>query len=414
MSTAPTVPPSTARQPRIRARQVSHGTGFWFATVAFTALTAFGTAPVALWPLYQARDGFGATMVTVAYGIVVVGAALSFVTLGHLSDRFGRRPVMVSALLVAIVAALVLLIWPDLPGLLTGRFLNGVGIGLMSSTAATYLHDLYHREHPDRPHSSLPGIIVTAANLGGLALGPLVAGIIAQWLPSPLLVTQGLFAAVMAISVLLTLHTPETVHRKPRTESAPIRFALRPGGRPVFIAAGGLGFFSFAVFGLFSSLGATMLHVKLGIDSHFIAGLAPFVMFAAATVGQLALSRLSLRPLLTLGATVFPLGLALAAVSLYHPQLWLYLVAAALTGAGAGLLFKGGVVQTASVAEPASRAGVLAMYFVIGYIGMGVPAVIFSIIIKHLSINVTMIGFAALLSVGAALSVMRGLRSSDR
>lgn len=74
--------------PRAPARRrASHATGFWFVAVAFTALMAFGTAPTPLWPLYEARDHFGATTVTVAYASMVVGAAGAFLGLGHLSDR---------------------------------------------------------------------------------------------------------------------------------------------------------------------------------------------------------------------------------------------------------------------------------------------------------------------------------------
>lgn len=145
--------------------------------VAFTVLMAFGTAPTPLWPLYEARDHFGATTVTVAYASMVVGAAAAFLGLGHLSDRLGRRRVIVPALLVGIVASVVLIAWRDLPGLIAGRILNGVGLGLMASTATTYLHDLHHEARPERTDSALPGIVATAANLGGLAAGP--------WSPEP-------------------------------------------------------------------------------------------------------------------------------------------------------------------------------------------------------------------------------------
>lgn len=226
--TAPTVGPSpspTALRPqrhgapvarRQRRAAVGHGVGFWFAAVAFTVLMAFGTEPTPLWPMYQARDGFGTTTVTVAFAMMIVGATAGFLTLGHLSDRLGRRRIVVPALAVAIVAALVYLIWPELPGLLVGRFLNGVGVGLMASTATMYLHDLYQQEHPDRPGSAVPGAVAAAANLGGLALGPLTAGLIAQWAPDPLTTTQAVFAVALSVSLVLVLATPETVDRSAR------------------------------------------------------------------------------------------------------------------------------------------------------------------------------------------------------
>ncbi|MEU9382104.1 MFS transporter [Streptomyces sp. NPDC048279] len=380
--------------------------------VAFTVLMAFGTAPTPLWPLYEARDHFGATTVTVAYASMVVGAAAAFLGLGHLSDRLGRRRIIVPALLVGIVASGVLIAWRDLPGLIAGRILNGVGLGLMASTATTYLHDLHHEARPERTGSVLPGIVATAANLGGLASGPLVAGAAAEWLPMPLITTQAIFTLAMAMCLVLVLSTPETVDLDLELPAAepPSRFVLRPGGRRTFGAAGALGAFAFAILGLISSLGASVLHGTLHTDSHLVVGLAAFLMFGFAAAAQLVLGRLPLPRVLTVGAVVFPLGLVLCALALHHPALWLYLVAVSLSGAGSGLLFKGGVERAASVAEPASRAGVLAVFFVVAYLGMGLPSVLFSIALRHFAVQTAMIGFAAVLSCGAVVSVAVALR----
>jgi MFS family permease len=400
--------------PQTAGYRVGHGLGFWFVAAAFAVLMAFGTAPTPLWPLYAARDGFGATTITEVFAILVAGAATGFLALGHLSDRLGRRRVVMPALAVAVAAGLVLALWTNLAGLVAGRFLNGIGIGLMASTATTYLHDLYRQEHPDRPGAALPGVVATAVNLGGLALGPLVAGAIGQWLPHPLTVVQLGFTAALAVALVLVAATPETVDRRLTARTRPARFTLRPNGGRAFGSAAGLGFFSFALFGVVSSLGSVMLHDRLGISSTFIAGLAPFLMFIAAAIAQLALVRLSAARQAAVGVVTFPTGLALVAVALYHPTLPLYLVAVALAGAGAGLLFKVGVSRAVSAAAPASTAGVLAVYFVVSYVGMGVPSILFSIVILHLSIELSMIGFALVLSAGAALAVAAGNRRPGR
>jgi MFS family permease len=158
--------------------------------------------------------------------------------------------------------------------------------------------------------------------------------------------------------------------------------------------------------------GETRLDELAGGGAGEAACLAPFTNFAASAVAQLALGRLGQRRLLTLGTLLFPAGLILTAVSLYRPALWLFLTAAALAGAGAGLLFKGAVSQSAMAAEPASRAGVLATFFVIAYIGMGVPSIAFSIVIQHADLGPTMIGFAAILSAGAIAAVTTAIRTS--
>jgi MFS family permease len=316
--------------------------------------------------------------------------------------------------MVGIIAAVVLAVWPALTGLIIGRVVSGVAVGLMASTATTYLADLYREAYPQRTGSHTPTLVATAANLGGLALGPLVAGALAQWVGAPLVTSYVVFAALMAILLILVLASPETVDTKFKAQDRPVRFALRPGHNTNFAAASVVGFFAFAVMGLFSSLGAIIVRGQLGITNDFIIGLAPFTAFAASAVGQLALGKVSQSRILITGIVLFPAGLALTAVSLYHPHLWLALTAAALAGAGAGLLFKSAVTQTAISADPASRAGVLAMFFVIAYIGMGVPSVAFSIVIQHASLQPSMIGFAAVLSAGAIAAVITTIRTAAR
>ena len=348
-----------------------HMAGFWFVAVAFLTLMAFGTVPTPLWSIYQTRDHFGATTVTVAFAVMVVGAAASFRLLGHLSDRLGRRRIIVPALLVGILSAVVLAVWPDLPGLIVGRVLTGVAVGLMASTATAYLTDLYSEARPAETGSREARAGRDRREPRRSRAGPLVAGALAQWGPAPLHTSYIVFGALMAVLLVLVLSSPETVDTEAADESRPVRFALRPGQGAVFGAAAAVGFFAFAVMGLFSSLGAIIVRGELGITSYFVAGLAPFTAFAASAVAQLALGRVALAKVLPIGTVLFPIGLALTAVSLYRPTLWLALTAAGLAGAGAGLLFKSAVTQTVIAADPASRAGVLAAFFVIAYVGHG-------------------------------------------
>ncbi|MFD2683790.1 hypothetical protein ACFS5L_02735 [Streptomyces phyllanthi] len=95
----------------------------------------------------------------------------------------------------------------------------------------------------------------------------------------------------------------------------PSRFVLRPGGRRAFGALGAFAI-AFAILGLISSLGASVLHGTPHTDSHLVVGLAAFLMFGSAAAAQLLLGSLPLPRLLTVGAVVFPVGLVLCAVAL--------------------------------------------------------------------------------------------------
>lgn len=400
-----TVTTSVRRDTGRRQHHVPYGAGFWIVAAAFAVLMAFGTAPSPLWPLYQARDGFDSTTITVIFAMMVVGAGIGFLFLGHLSDRYGRRRVVAPALVVGIAATVVMVAWPTLAGLLIGRFLIGLAVGLMAATATTYLTDLYRAAHPGMAPSGVPGVVSTAANLGGLALGPLVAGVLAQWAPYPLVTPYLVFAGLLLASLVLILVSPETVDLVRVAQARPARFALRPGQLRAFLGASAVGFFSFALFGMFSSLGSIIIRGELAVTSPVVWGVAASMAFAVSAVAQLGLARLSTRSLVIIGVSIFPTGLVLVSVAMYHPSLWLYLVGAGICGAGGGMLFKGGLTISAMVAEPASRAGVLAVFFVVGYLGMGLPSILLAGVAQVISVKPALVAFAVTLSVGAAAAV---------
>ena len=379
----------------------AHGRGFWFVTIAFFVLMAFGTAPTALWPLFEAHDDFGTTVVTIAFAAMVVGAAASFLTFGHLSDRLGRRTIIVPALLVGLAGVIIITVWQSLPGLLVGRFVNGIGVGLMASTATAYLSDLYSEARPDRRGSARPALIATAANLGGLAMGPILAGLLAQFAPDPLVMPFALLGVGMLVFAILTGLSPETVRRMKRDALRKPRIAFRPGRASVFTIGAATGLVAFAVFGLFSAVGAIVTGQVLGLHAPLIAAASPFAVFVSSAISQLLLGARPLRFVITTGSIVLAIGLILTTVTLFVPTLWMFLVGAVLAGAGGGLLFKAGLTLTVMSAVESSRAGVLALFFAIVYLGMGIPAVLFSFVVAALGLPVAMIYFSAVFGVGA-------------
>jgi MFS family permease len=397
-----------------RQSRASYIFGFWAVAAGFTALMAFATVTAPLWPLYQQRDHFGATTVTVAFATMVVGTALGFTLFGHLSDRFGRRPMVISALLVGVAGAGVMAASPALVALIAGRLLTGLAVSLMASTATAYLSELHLRADPTAAASPRPGLVATTANLGGLAAGPLLGGVLAQWAPVPLRTSFLILAGAMAVLAASVAFAPETVDLPAHANRRPERFALRPGARASFAGASAVGFFALALLGLFSSLGGIIVRTQIHTTSTAVVGLMPFAAFAASAVAQTALERLSHTRLLAAGAVLFPMGLALITLSLYRPSLWLLLVAAGLAGGGAGALFKGGVSETVRSAEPASRAGVLANFFVIAYLGMGLPSIALSLVIPHTGLRPSLIGYASILAIGAVTAVVAAVRTQRR
>ncbi|WP_328610914.1 MFS transporter [Amycolatopsis sp. NBC_00345] len=400
-------PPAAVPVPATPAgagRHLPPSAGFWVVAAAYAALSAFGTAPTPLWTIYQQVDRFGPLWVTIAFAIMVAGIILSLVFLGHLSDRLGRRRIIAPALFLTLAAGYVLIAWTGLAGLLTGRLLTGLGVGLMAASATAYLADLDRQARPHVTAPKLPGLVAAGASLGGLALGPLLAGAIAEWLPDPLRTPYVILGLLVLVCLALVLVTPETVDLAAAPRAAAPRMSLRPGRRAVFTGATLLGFAAFGASGVFSSVGALVIRDDLGIHDVFVGGLATFAVFGASAAAQLVLGRLGPRLLTYLGLLCYLAGLAATSVSIANPSLALFLAAAAVTGAGTGMLFKNGLSLSAESAAHASRAGVLSVFFVVAYLGMGLLSITFGLLVGSYGSATTII----VLSVVLALIAVAG------
>jgi predicted MFS family arabinose efflux permease len=381
-----------------------HGAGLWAVAFAFLAVLAFSTVPTPLYAIYQARDGFSTFLITVIFAAYAVGVVLALFFAGHISDWFGRRRTLISALLLSLVSAGLFLVWRDLSGLIVARVVNGLSVGIVTATATAYLAELHLGQRPGASPKRAQ-VMATTANLGGLGIGPIIAGTIAESVDAPLTVPYIVFGIALVFAVGAVALAPETVKRPdPRPAYRPQRVAVPAAARASFFAAATGAFVSFAAFGLFTSLAPSFL-VALGHTDHALAGVPALTGFGAAIVAQLAAGAWDVRRLVGTGTAALSAGLALLVTALWVPSLALFLAGAVITGAGAGLLFKGGIVR-ASVLAAASpnRAEVLAGFFLAGYLGLSVPVLGLGVASQFMAPKVALLGFAALLLTGALLS----------
>ena len=294
-------------------RRLSHGAGFVVIALAFTTAMAFSTLPTPLYVLYQQRDGFPTYMITVIFAVYAVGVAASLYFVGHVSDWLGRRRIIIAALLVELLAALMFAVWNDTIGLIAARIVSGIGIGALTASATAHLTELNAVARPGSPGTA--NAVAGLANIGGLALGPLIAGLLAQFAPQPLVTPFVVFAVLLAIAALAVTIVPETVDRPdPLPRYRPQRVAVPSDSRAQFAAAGVAAFAAFAVFGLFTALTPSVLVAVMNENSRLAAGLVASAVFASAALTQLATGRLRLRTQIWLGTGLMLAGSALLAV----------------------------------------------------------------------------------------------------
>ena len=99
----------------------------------YLAIMAASALPTPLYSLYRQRLGLPAIDITVVYAFYALVVLMTLLWVGFLSDRIGRRPVMLLAVVLAAAGEIVLMIAPTLAGLYLSRGITGIAVGLAIS-----------------------------------------------------------------------------------------------------------------------------------------------------------------------------------------------------------------------------------------------------------------------------------------
>jgi MFS transporter, DHA1 family, multidrug resistance protein len=169
-----------------------------------------GLAPVSLYilvpalPILAKTLGSDVSAVQLNVSLFMVGLAISQLVTGSLSDRFGRRPVLLTGLGLAVIATIICMFAETLPQLIAGRFLQALGgaTGMVMSRAI--IRDLYPRERVGGMISLVIAVMMIAQ-----LLSPLIGGLLETsfgWRA----IFYFMAATSVAIAVGIALGLPET------------------------------------------------------------------------------------------------------------------------------------------------------------------------------------------------------------
>ena len=394
--------------------RLSRRAGFCAIPVAFAVVTAFSTAPSGLYGAYETRDQISSLTITFVYGVYAVGVIASLLLAGHISDWYGRRAVLLPAIGCAIVAAVLFLTWKSVAGLFVARVFTGVAIGATLPTATAFITDLDpgSRGAPTRRAA----IVSTVANIGGLALGPVIAGVLARYAARPLTLTYDCFLVALVVAAALVAISPEGhPAEEPLPEYRPQLPSLPLNARRRFAAATAGVFLCFAVFGLYAGLAGSFLAGPLHHPSSALAGLTIFLAFGSGVLVQTTTMHLPAHRLLMWGIAPAILGLGLLVVSawLSPPSLALFLISVVITGASGGAIFRGSLTLVIGTSNDDDRAGILATFFTAGYLGLSVPVVGLGIALQHLSHRAALLIFAVVVCAGILAAAPLLVRPPD-
>ncbi|MDQ1006172.1 MFS family permease [Streptomyces sp. V4I23] len=377
----------------------------------FAVCMAGTTLPTPLYSLYQAKFGFDELTVTVVYAVYAFGVIGALLLAGNASDAVGRRPVLLAGLGCAAASAVCFLCATGLGWLYAGRLLSGLSAGLFTGAATVYVLEL-----APAGGASRATFVATAANMGGLGCGPLLAGVLGQHASWPLYLPFAVHLALVAGAAAVLLRLPETVAvRRPPATVRPQRPGLPPQVRAVFGPAATTSFVGFALFGVFTSVSPAFLAQSLDVHDHAVSGLVVALAFFASTAGQLAVGRVGVARSLPLGCAGLFAGLALLAGALRWDLLLLVVLSALVGGVGQGLAFRGALSAVAEASPPDRRASVVSTLFVVAYAGISVPVIGVGVLVGPIGLEGAGLVFiacmAALVTAAAAYLLRRPVRA---
>lgn len=332
-------------------------------------VVAFGTnVPTPLLLVYRDLLGLSSDALTGAFGVYAAGLVPALLLAGPASDRFGRRRVVVPFVVLSIVTSLLFLGASGSVALLfVGRFLQGAVSGVVFSVGTAWLGELVGE--PARAAR-----LTTAALGGGWAIGPLVSGLMAQWLPLPTVLPYLVHVALMLVGLALLPRVPETLAPADRRAGPWVNLGVPPGARIPFlivvlpVAIGVFTFPSTAVTVLPLLLTPSMPQIAVAITG-LVAGVTLLTGVFAQPLGR-RIGYVAAGPTgLGVGAAGF--GLSLVGVS---TGAWPLLVPVALLlGVGYGLCLAAGLTMVGELASPTARGALTGTFYACAYLGFGVP-----------------------------------------
>jgi len=391
---------------RVVRAVVSRNTGFGLVAYAFLVTMIGTTLPTPLYPLFERRYSFGELMVTVIFAVYAFGVIAGLLAFGDVSDELGRKPVLMVGLAFSAASAFLFIFASSLVPIFAGRVLSGFSAGIFTGTATAMLVDL-----APGGRRRLASFVAVIVNLGGLGLGTLLAGLLADYCSSPLRLPFIVQLGLLAPAVLGLLAAPETVQRRA------FRFRIQrlrvpPEVRGVFIRGATAGFGSFAVAGVFSSVAPVFLGQILGRTSHALAGLIVFILFSASIVGQMVVSRLSDRRALVSGCALLAGGVGLLALALGIESLAALIASASVVGVGQGLVIGAGLAAINQRAPIEHRGETASSFFVVIYVGLSVPVIGVGVVAHAWSLRGAGIAFSAAVAA-LVVTVLASLTRSD-
>ncbi|MFS8198614.1 MFS transporter [Streptomyces sp. CWNU-52B] len=395
-------PPSDPAPPRRSRRELGRPAAFAAVAVVFVLFMAASSAPSPLYVVYQQQWDFSPTTLTTVFAVYVLGMIAALLVLGALSDHLGRRPVLLSAIALEAASMALFLIADSVSLLLFARLVQGIATGAAMTALGAALADLNPSHAPHRA-----GVISGVAPTFGLGLGALGCGFLVEYGPHPTRLVYALLLVGLVLAAALVTTLPETSLRRPgAARSLQPRLRVAPHLRPELLRLVPILVASWALGGLYLSLGPSVAVGLFGLSSHVVGGLVVTLLTAPACLTALTLRGWPVSRSLALGGGLLLTGTVIGLTGVEEDSLLTAAIGTVVAGVGFGASGLASFGTLARIAAPAERGELFSVAFVISYVSFSVPAVAAGIAATHTGLHETSVVYAATVAFLAALALL--------
>jgi MFS family permease len=384
----------------------------WTAMLAIAALYVGSTVLTPLYPVYRSEFGISQLIVTVVYAVYVVGNLTVLFLFGRLSDQLGRRAVTLAAFGLTLVSAAVFLFASGTVSLSIGRAINGFAAGLGAGALTAWIAELEPRK--DRARAAA---VASAGNLGGLALGGILSGLLAQYAPAPLRTVFVVFIALLIGTTVLLWRVRDTVEDKVHSFAeldVHPRVGVPADIRLQFVAPACTAFAAFALGGFVAALIPGLITQELHVSNVAVVGAIVALFFSVACLVAGLSRRLTSWTAMFCGAAcVFPaVGLLIGAE--LDRSVPLLVLAAIAGGTAMSLSYRGSLQVVNEIAPQEKRAEIVSTYLLMCNLGNSLPVLGVGLLATALEPPTAHQVFAIVVAALAATAILTGVAGKKR
>ncbi len=379
------------------------------AAIAVFTIAWGGNQFTPLLVMYRLNGELDLVFVDLMLVVYAMGIAPALLLSGPMSDRIGRKPVMMAGPLFAIAGSVLIALGESTGALLlVGRMLAGIGVGIAMAVGGSWVKELSTERFDPTAKSTSGAKRQSMALTMGFGVGAGVAGTLAQFAPMPGQLPYLLHIALTIPAIIALTVVPET-RQSPYLAGGPRETVLQSLRTPsvknprFLLVAAMVGPWVFGAAGVAYAIIPALMQETVGQPVFFSA----IITFCALLAGfiiqqfgpQIASEKSARGSLTAMGIVIVGMGLAMwMSTTLTVASAF---IAAIVLGMGYGLTLFTGLNEVQRIAGPRDLAGLTGIFYCLTYIGFAFPA-----ILTKLSESIEWMTYPVMLGGGMVIAVL--------